>query len=716
MSGERPDNIQPKRNWTKTNWLHAGAGLLVAKVATVSILGPVLGPAGLVLVGANYVSVATRGKGLLPNPFRNRPFRNSPFKKKYLSSAPSSDKKDQKALKRELITDKTPEGVGTKPTEQADNALFRIIKSIETPGQKHLRYRAMRYSLLSTALSYSTPLSMALIFTAIVTGGLPVLVKLGLRGIFAQLALLSGAVVSFAALESIASHRNTKVWKRYAAEIEHVLRTKTYAHIQQLDMAEQEKYGLNQMTELTHYNPVKIRSFLESVPNQTIDRVGSLLIGSFIIFLVVPITLLLILLLLPIPYFILRHYHDRLATSYRALGEADDRIGSQLLNSLSGLSVIKSFNAEAHENKRLTESSRTLGEKFVSANILNSKHMEACIFSYQVGITIPMLAGGVLLVLGDISITRFMVQSFMMGKLLAASNGMRHDFDLYRDANAVAHKLQEVFAKQATILSGNDALPTNGVQGAIEFDSVSFGYTDDKPVLKNIDLRIEPGQHIAFVGPTGSGKSTLIKLLLRFYEVQSGRVLLDEHDIRALDLESLRQAIGLVSQEVYLFPGSVHDNIRYGRPDSADEEVAAAAGTAQALEFIHQLPQGFDTKVSERGQNLSGGQRQRLSIARAMLKNPPILILDEATSAVDNETEALIQQSIIRASRGRSIVMIAHRLSTIRHADRIYVMQDGCITEAGSHDELFAKNGYYAQLWRLQTGENLLSPPNSDKQ
>jgi ATP-binding cassette subfamily B protein len=254
------------------------------------------------------------------------------------------------------------------------------------------------------------------------------------------------------------------------------------------------------------------------------------------------------------------------------------------------------------------------------------------------------------------------------------------------------------------IHSGNIALPLSSVAGEIKLDEVTFAYPGRGAVLSNFSLHIRAGKTTAIVGSTGSGKSTLVKLLLRLYEIDRGRITLDGVDIRDLRLQDLRGAIGLVSQDVFLFHGSVRENIAYGNPHVSLEEVIEAAKIAEAHDFIVQLPQGYDTIVGERGQKLSGGQRQRLAIARAILKNPPILILDEATSAVDNETEAAIQKSLEKITQNRTTIAIAHRLSTIRNADCIYVMEYGKLVEWGTHEELLTKQGIYASFWRVQMG------------
>jgi ATP-binding cassette subfamily B protein len=251
------------------------------------------------------------------------------------------------------------------------------------------------------------------------------------------------------------------------------------------------------------------------------------------------------------------------------------------------------------------------------------------------------------------------------------------------------------------------ALSPHQVQGNITFDQVTFAYQNSHPILIDISLKIPSGKTIAIVGSTGSGKSTLIKLLLRFYEIQSGNITLDGLDLKEINLVDLRQNIGLVSQDVYLFHGTAKENISYGTSDISFDEIINAAKLAEAHHFIEKLPNGYDTIVGERGQKLSGGQRQRLSIARALLKNPPILILDEATSAVDNETEAAIARSLETITQDRTTIMIAHRLSTIRHADWIYVLESGQIVEQGTHEELVNQEGIYHNLWRVQTGEKV---------
>jgi ATP-binding cassette subfamily B protein len=277
--------------------------------------------------------------------------------------------------------------------------------------------------------------------------------------------------------------------------------------------------------------------------------------------------------------------------------------------------------------------------------------------------------------------------------------------DLYQRAMASTNRVLDVLDTPAGIVDGEMSLPQGTVKGQVTFDHIDFAYQSGSAVLHDVTIDIQPATTVALVGATGSGKTTMVKLLLRFYDVTSGTLSVDGIDVRRLRLADLRRASGLVGQDVFLFHGSVRDNIAYGRPDASMDEIVAAAEVAEAHEFVMMLPHGYDTVVGERGQKLSGGQRQRISIARAVLTDPPILILDEATSAVDNETEAAIQRSLERISRDRTTLVIAHRLSTIRHADCIYVIDAGRVTEAGTHEELLALGGTYRALWNVQTGE-----------
>ena len=325
-----------------------------------------------------------------------------------------------------------------------------------------------------------------------------------------------------------------------------------------------------------------------------------------------------------------------------------------------------------------------------------------------------LLFGGMEVMAGRLAVGTYSVLVFLTQRLLWPLTRLGETLDQYQRAMASTQRVMALLDTPIRIHPGHLHLPTVQVQGAVAFEQVTFAYHPGLPVLQDVSIQIPAGATVAIVGSTGSGKSTLVKLLLRFHDAQVGQITLDGKAVDTLQLQDLRQAIGLVSQDVFLFHGTVYDNIAYAQPHRTLAEVTAAAKNAEAHGFILQLPQGYDTIVGERGQKLSGGQRQRLAIARTLLKDPPVLVLDEATSAVDNETEAAIQRSLDRITMNRTTIAIAHRLSTIRHADCIYVMEQGRVVEQGKHEDLLTQDGVYAQLWRVQTGQRLPSPKFSN--
>jgi ATP-binding cassette, subfamily B, bacterial len=379
-------------------------------------------------------------------------------------------------------------------------------------------------------------------------------------------------------------------------------------------------------------------------------------------------------------------------------------LSSALAANLGGIATIKAFSQEASEADRI----RRISDGYRAANAEAIRYSSAFIplirMAVLAGFTATLLLGGRLVLDGRLEVGLYSVLVFMTQRLLWPLTYLGQTLDLYQRGMASARRILDLLSVEPAMTPGTALLPDR-VRGEVRLDGVSFGYGDGPDVIREVDLHVPAGETHAVVGPTGAGKSTVVRLLLRFHDPRSGRVLVDGHDVRQLSYASLRRAIGYVSQDVFLFHGTVRENIAYGRPDAADEEIEAAARLAEAHHFIVGLPLGYATLVGERGQKLSGGQRQRISLARAILRDPPILVLDEATSAVDNETEAAIQRSLARVAQDRTVVVIAHRLSTVRHADRIWVLERGAVTEAGTHDELLEEGGLYAALWRVQTGE-----------
>ena len=380
-------------------------------------------------------------------------------------------------------------------------------------------------------------------------------------------------------------------------------------------------------------------------------------------------------------------------------------MNARLNNNLLGIATIKAYAAEDYETERIRESS----ERYKGANAFAIRFSAAITpvirMAILAGFTVTLLYGGFLALRGEIGVGSYSVLVYLTQRLLWPMTRLADMSDLYQRSMASIERVMNLLETPVKIAYGGQPLSRERVRGEIWFDQVDFSYGDG-PTLQGISLKIPPGESHAFVGGTGGGKSTLVKLLLRFYEPTGGRILLDGEPISALDLQSLRRSIGYVAQDSFLADESAAQNVGYGLDRVSREQVESAGKAAEAHDFIAQLPQGYDTQVGERGQKLSGGQRQRIALARAIVRNPPILVLDEATSAVDNETEAAIQRSLGRVVQGRTSLIIAHRLSTVRHAHRIHVLDAGRIVESGTHEELVALGGQYAGLWRLQTGES----------
>jgi ATP-binding cassette subfamily B protein len=420
--------------------------------------------------------------------------------------------------------------------------------------------------------------------------------------------------------------------------------------------------------------------------------------------------------LLPMPFIVWGsiRFQNQLAPRYARVRDSVGFLNGQLSINLNGMATIKSYTAEKYETGRIERLSDHYREYNRDAIRLSTAFVPLIRMVIVTGFIAITIFGGRLALIGSLEVGLYSTMVFITQRLLWPLTRLGDTLDLLQRAMASINRIFDILDTDRRITPGLRSLPIEDVAGEIQFTNVSFEYEtgEGQSVLRDLSLKVGQGQTVGIVGPTGAGKSTLVKLLLRFYDLQQGQITLDGKNLRDLSLGDLRKALGFVSQDVFLFHGSVRENITYGSFDAAEEEIIRAAKIAEAHEFITTLPRGYDTVVGERGQKLSGGQRQRISLARAVLKNPPVLILDEATSSVDNETEALIQRSLERITRNRTTLVIAHRLSTIVHADRIFVLDQGELSEQGTHSELLRLNGVYAALWAVQTGAVRSSIPD----
>jgi len=378
------------------------------------------------------------------------------------------------------------------------------------------------------------------------------------------------------------------------------------------------------------------------------------------------------------------------------------KIAARLANNIGGIATIKSFTAEVREAEALAAASEDYVEANSRAIAVSSAFIPVIRMAILAGFLFTFVYGGLQALKGDLNVGAYGVLVFLTQRLLWPLTDLAKTIDLFERAMASTRRIFGVLEAPVEVMDSGKTRLDRPVTGEIEFKQVQFRFTDSNAGLSDFDLLVPAGKTTALVGVTGSGKSTVAKLLLRFYESNNGKITLDGIDISELSLLELRSQIGFVGQDVFMFDGTIGDNIRYGNAECTDDQMIAAARTAQAIEFINALPEGMDTVVGERGVKLSGGQRQRLSLARAIVKDPPVLILDEATSAVDNETESAIQLALEEVSQQRTVLVIAHRLSTIVNADNIVVLQAGRIQEQGSHSELLNLGRAYSKQWLLQ--------------
>ncbi|MBR4459545.1 MAG: ABC transporter ATP-binding protein [Clostridia bacterium] len=515
---------------------------------------------------------------------------------------------------------------------------------------------------------------------------------------------MGGLYLILRVIDAAANYYMQYIGHVMGSKLETDMRTDLFHHLQQLSFSYFSHTKVGQIMSRITSDLFEVTEFCHHCPEEFLIA-GIKIIVSFILLIRMNVLLTLLMFgVLPFMVFFAWRYNHKFRQAFKLRNRQVGEINAQVEDSLLGVRVVKSFANEDMEEEKFGEGNRKfLGYKATSYRYMAEFGTSNRVFDALMYILVVVV--GALMIRNDqLEVADYAAYLLYVSVLLNAIRRIVEFIEQFQRGMTGIERFYEIMDAPEEITDAPDAKPLTDVRGEVVFDGVGFHYQDsDSDVLHHLSMTVKPGQSVALVGPSGAGKTTLCNLIPRFYDVTEGRILIDGQDVRSLQQKSLRRAIGMVQQDVYLFSGSVLDNILYGKPGATREEAVEAAKLAGAHDFIAALPDGYDTYVGERGVRLSGGQKQRISIARVFLKNPPILILDEATSALDNESERLVQQSLESLAKGRTVFTIAHRLTTIRNADVIWVLTEQGIEETGSHEELMRRGGLYAGLYRMYT-------------
>jgi ATP-binding cassette subfamily B protein len=567
---------------------------------------------------------------------------------------------------------------------------------------------ASLYSILNKVFDLAPPILIGQAVEIVVNPQDNFFQRLGYETLLGQITLLSIVTVAVWVLESFFEFLYQVKWRNLAQKIQSALRTDTYDHLQILENKYFENQKTGNLISIVNDDVNQLERFLDVGANDILQvSTTVIVIGSMYFYLSPEVAWLSF---LPIPIIILGgfYFQKKIEPLYLGVREKAGSLSSFLTNNFQGISTIKAYCAEALELKKL----KNLSDDYAHANAraikLSASFSPLIRMAVLMGFLATLIYGGVLVEKGILKVGIYSTMIFMIQRLLWPLTRLASTVDLYQRAMASAARIFNLLDTTPTIRPGNlDKLAhadESNPNFAVEYKNINFGYREDLPIIKDLSIKIDHGKTIGLVGLTGSGKSTLIKLLLRLYDPQSGEIQINNTSISDLQFHTLRNLFSYVGQDNYLFDGTILENLKFAKPDSSLEQIHQAAQMAEIHDFIMSLPYQYATVIGERGQKLSGGQRQRLSIARALLKDAPIFLFDEATSSVDNETEAAIQRSLDQITQKKTTIIIAHRLSTIVKADQIYVLDKGQIVQSGTHQELIKQDGLYQGLWNVQTG------------
>ncbi len=566
---------------------------------------------------------------------------------------------------------------------------------------------ASLYSVLNKLFDLAPPALIGAAVDVVVQREQSLLSFTGITDPAAQLGLLAAITVVVWVGESVFEYLFELYWRNLAQDVQHSLRNAAYQHVQEQELAYFEDQSTGNLISVLNEDINQLERFLNTGASELIQVATTVLVIGTVFVVAAPQIGWMA--MVPIPFIVTgSFFYQRLLTQrYAAVRAEAGELAAQFGNNLQGMATIKAFGTQDYEAQRILRLSNNYRRANERTIRLSSAFVPLIRMLILGGFIAIMLFAGYRALSGVLSVGIYSMMVYITQRLLWPLTSLGSTFDLYQRAMASVDRVMNLLDTREQLQDGDFSPKPQDVVPGFALADVSFSYRSGPPVLRDVSLEIPAGATVGIVGATGAGKTSLIRLLLRLHDVSSGAVLLGGRDIRDYRFSALRRITSLVSQDVYLFHGTAQENIRYGSPGASDEEVEAAAILAEADSFIRALPHGYETVVGERGQKLSGGQRQRISIARALLADTPILILDEATSSIDNETEAAIQRSIAHIARDKTLVVIAHRLSTIRYADQIHVLDQGRLVESGTHKELNAAGGVYSSLWAVQTGETV---------
>lgn len=581
--------------------------------------------------------------------------------------------------------------------------LYRLFKYAE--GFRPRIYKASIFSVLNKIFDLAPPVLIGLAVDTVVKGeGSWLGTGLGISDRFDQLIAVAVATIVIWVLESYFEYLFAVEWRKLAQDVQHHLRMDCYHRLQRLDQAFFENQSSGNLIAVVNDDVNQLERFLDVGMNEILQVITTVVIIGAIYFAKDPLLAVLSFATMPLIVWGSVWFQNFLAPRYRKVRDQVGLLTGELNNNLQGIATIKSFAREEQDHKKLSELSLGYVRANESAIKVSALFTPLIRMLVMIGFLMTMLVGGKLALDGKIEVGTYSVLVFLIQRLLWPLTRLGQTLDLFQRAMASADRAFALLETPSTINNGSYSPTLEQVKGRLDLIDVGFSYSDGTPVIKNLNLNIRPGESLGLVGGTGAGKTTLIKLLQRFYDPTHGEITLDGKGLKEFNLQALRSSIAVVSQDVYLFHGTIRDNVRFARSEATEEEIDLACKQACADDFIKNFPKGYDTIVGERGHKLSGGQKQRLSIARALIANSPIVILDEATSAVDNVTEARLQQQLEEILKTKTTIVIAHRLSTVIHCDRIVVMEHGSVTEAGTHQDLLQSRGLYYNLWNVQTG------------